>query len=178
MQKKKSVSKKKKTINNNKKTQKSKNKRIGFVMSGSGSIVARDISITDWQQLFALDHIEWICLQKDLNASQQAYLTDNPNDFRFFGNEINDFADTACLINHCDFIISIDSSVAHLAAIQGQAKDQNQPFIYLLLPHYPSFRWSLKTNKTNWYPSMSIIRQTQQGKWQPVLEKLLTLLKE
>ncbi|MFK7866713.1 MAG: tetratricopeptide repeat protein [Alphaproteobacteria bacterium] len=156
-------------------------KRIGFVLSGSGNIIARDMGIKDWQFLqhslsAPLDRVEWVCLQKELSAAQSSFLAKNPNSFRFFGSQIHNFEDTAAIINECDMVITIDTSVAHLAGIMAQAKDKAKnnaaPFVHLLMPHLPSFRWGLKASTTAWYPNMMIWRQLKQGDWQHPILKL------
>ena len=154
--------------------------RIGFVMNGSGHIANRDMALKDWRPLFALPHIEWICLQKELRADAAAYYKET-NAFRFFGEDLTDFSQTAALIDLCDHVISIDTSIAHLAGMQAQKRDNegkgNTPsFLHLLLPHYPSFRWGLKSKTTPWYPSATLWRQTVQGDWSKIIKAMINLL--
>jgi ADP-heptose:LPS heptosyltransferase len=47
---------------------------------------------------------------------------------------LTDFSDTAALISHMDAVISVDTSVAHLAGALGKP-------LWLLLPFHPDFRW-------------------------------------
>ena len=156
--------------------------RIGFVMNGSGHIANRDMALKDWRPLFALPHIEWICLQKELREDAAAYHKET-NAFRFFGEDLTDFSQTAALIDLCDHVISIDTSIAHLAGMQAQKRDNegegdgNTPsFLHLLLPHYPSFRWGLKSKTTPWYPSATLWRQTVQGDWSKIIKAMINLL--
>ncbi|OGU10250.1 MAG: hypothetical protein A2075_21610 [Geobacteraceae bacterium GWC2_58_44] len=79
--------------------------------------------------------------------------------------EISDFGDTAALISHLDLVISVDTSVAHLAGALGKP-------VWLLLPKAGDWRWLLEREDSPWYPSMRIFRQERQGEWGSVVERL------
>ena len=72
--------------------------------------------------------------------------------------EIDDFADTAAIIENLDLIISVDTSVAHLAGAMGKP-------IWTLLTFMPDWRWLLERNDSPWYPSMKLFRQSKSGDW-------------
>jgi Flp pilus assembly protein TadD len=78
---------------------------------------------------------------------------------------INDFADTAALIEHLDLIISIDTAVAHLAGALGKP-------VCLILPFAPDWRWLLDRNDSPWYQSTRIFRQKQPGNWEEVIRRV------
>jgi ADP-heptose:LPS heptosyltransferase len=78
---------------------------------------------------------------------------------------MEDFTDTAHLIELMDHIISVDNSVLHLA---GTLKK----LTWLLLPFSPDWRWMLNNEDTPWYPSIKIYRQREIGTWDNVLEKV------
>jgi tetratricopeptide (TPR) repeat protein/glycosyltransferase involved in cell wall biosynthesis len=80
-------------------------------------------------------------------------------------NLINDLTDTANIIQQLDLIISVDTSVAHLAGAMGKP-------IWLLLTFSPDWRWLLDRSDSPWYPTMQIFRQEQPGNWQGVLQKV------
>ncbi len=86
-------------------------------------------------------------------------------DVRYLGGEIRDFADTAAICQEMDLIISVDTSVAHLAGAL------NRPLI-VLLPYHPDWRWGLRTETTAWYPSARLWRQTSPGDWRSTLGDL------
>jgi len=75
---------------------------------------------------------------------------------------IDDFADTAALIEQLDLVITIDTAVAHLAGALGKP-------VYLLLPFAPDWRWLLERNDSPWYPNTQIFRQKQPGGWAEVI---------
>jgi tetratricopeptide (TPR) repeat protein len=74
------------------------------------------------------------------------------------GPEFSDFADTAAAIAHLDLVVSIDTSVAHLAGAMGKP-------VYLLLPHVPDWRWLLRRTDSPWYPTMRLLRQDSPADW-------------
>lgn len=88
--------------------------------------------------------------------------------------QIHDFADTAALVEQLDLVISIDTSVAHLAGALGKP-------VLLLLPYAPDWRWLLERSDSPWYPTMQIFRQKHSGGWSSVVNQvhsaLLTLQK-
>lgn len=83
---------------------------------------------------------------------------------------IGDFADTAALLSQLDLLISVDSSVAHLAGALGVP-------CWILLPAWKTdWRWLLGRSDTPWYPRSRLFRQPQRGDWAtPVAEMAATL---
>jgi hypothetical protein len=79
--------------------------------------------------------------------------------------DLADFADTAALVSHFDLIISIDTSVAHLAGALGKP-------VWVLLPYSPDWRWLLHRGDSPWYPTMRLFRQRTHGNWREVLERV------
>lgn len=75
---------------------------------------------------------------------------------------INDFADTAALIEQLDLIVSIDTAVAHLAGALGKP-------VFLLLPYAPDWRWLLDRSDSPWYPTARLFRQERPGDWSGVV---------
>ena len=65
---------------------------------------------------------------------------------------INDFADTAAIIEKLDLVISVDTAAAHLAGAMGKP-------IWVLLPFAPDFRWLLDRDDSPWYPTMKLFRK-------------------
>jgi tetratricopeptide (TPR) repeat protein len=79
---------------------------------------------------------------------------------------ISDFADTAFLLSSMDCLITVDTSVAHLAGTMGLKT-------ILLLPYCPDWRWGIHGAETPWYPQMTLMRQKKRGDWESVIEELL-----
>jgi hypothetical protein len=104
----------------------------------------------------------YVCLQKDVRAIDQAAL--DSSDIRDLRDEIRDFEDTAALCDLMDLVISIDTSVAHLAGALGRPT-------WVLLACVPDWRWLLDREDCPWYPTARLYRQPEPGKWSPILEQ-------
>ena len=87
------------------------------------------------------------------------------SNIRFFGEELKDFSDTAALCALMDVVISVDTSVAHLAGALGKTT-------WVLLPYAPDWRWLLDRNDSPWYASIKLYRQGKEIQWAPVLERV------
>lgn len=78
---------------------------------------------------------------------------------------IKNHYDTAKFLKHTDILITVDSSIAHLAGAMGVKT-------YLLLPYISEWRWFDNTERTEWYDSIKIIKQTKVNSWDDVIIKL------
>lgn len=84
--------------------------------------------------------------------------------------EIKTFDDTASMLKNIDILITVDTALAHLAGSLGIKT-------YLLLCHAPDWRWFENDKKTEWYPSVTIIKQHDRRTWEDVSEKLYEYIK-
>ena len=144
--------------------------RVGLVWSGNPSHRRdreRSIPLEQFVQI-ANGPFEFVCLQKELREGDQTILQHHP-DIRCFFDELKDFADTAALIEHMDLVISVDTSVAHLAAALGRPT-------WILLTHVPDWRWMLNREDSPWYPTARLFRQPGRDDWQSVLATVRQLL--
>jgi hypothetical protein len=112
--------------------------------------------------------IEYHCLQKEIRAVDQVTLESQKN-ITVWRDSLESFADTAALVEGMDLVVSVDTSVAHLAAALGKP-------VWLLLPYSPDWRWLLGRDDTPWYPSMRLFRQTATGEWNGVLAEVAKAL--
>lgn len=87
--------------------------------------------------------------------------------FMRLGGGLEDFADTAALIDCLDLVICVDTAVAHLTGALGKP-------CWVMLPAYkPDWRWLQDRTDTPWYPhAMTLYRQQTMGDWQPVIAKI------
>ena len=140
--------------------------RIGVVWSGSTAhtnVHYRSIELQQFLAIFSPD-AEWICLQKEIREKDFAMLRQLGR-IAFFGDDLRDFSDTAALLDLMDLVITIDTSVAHLAGAMGKP-------VWILLPYNPDWRWLLDRNDSPWYPSARLFRQQQIGNWATVIDQV------
>ena len=75
------------------------------------------------------------------------------------------FLDTAAVLANCDLLISADSAVVHLVGALAL-------LAWVLLKAMPEWRWGLAGDRSYWYDSMRLLRQTQPGSWRQPLEQI------
>lgn len=114
--------------------------------------------------LLGVQSVRWVSLQKvvregDLDALRRAAPIED------WTQELADFTDTAALIGALDLVISVDTSVAHLAGALAKP-------VWLLLPYAPDWRWMLGRDDSPWYPTARLVRQTRAGDWPGVIARL------
>jgi hypothetical protein len=112
---------------------------------------------------YLTDDIDFYAIQKEVKASDRAVLSDSK--IHFFGDELENFEHTAALCMHMDLVVSVDTSVAHLAGALGQRT-------WILLPYVPDWRWMLNRADSPWYPSVELIRQDASRSWVGPLEQM------
>src|SRR6202008_2645150 len=78
---------------------------------------------------------------------------------------LTDFVETAALISHLDLVVTVDTSVAHLAAALACRT-------WILLPHTPDYRWLLNRDDSPWYPSVRLFRQDARRNYDSALERV------
>jgi hypothetical protein len=123
--------------------------------------------------LFALDGIDWIVLQPQLSAAEHAALDAHPraSSIHRLGARIADFADTAAIIERLEAVVSIDTSIAHLAGALGVP-------LWAMLPFAADWRWFTGTDRSPWYPKARLVRQPRPGAWQEVIETVAQALRD
>lgn len=111
------------------------------------------------------DRFEWISLQKEVREADQPVLASAG--IRSFAEHLNDFADTAALVEQLDLVISVDTSVVHLAGALGKP-------VWVMLPEIPDWRWLMDREDTPWYPTVRLYRQGADKNYDPVLQRIST----
>jgi len=161
------------TSNTNKKAEwnlrlgEKKKKRIGLVWSSTSSFKSdskRSLMLEDFVKALPIEGFEYICLQKELKECDKEFFEAYRN-IRFFGSELESFADTAGLIENLDLVVSTCTSIPHLSAALGKET-------WILLSHVPDWRWLLDRVDSPWYPSIKLYRQPTIGNWDSVLGKV------
>lgn len=142
--------------------------KIGIVWAGKashGNDANRSCSLQNFIPLTEIDGIQLYGLQKD-HAEDQAKEMQVTN----FGEQFENFADTAAMIENLDLVISVDTAVAHLAGAMAKP-------VWVILPFVPEWRWMLDRQDNPWYPTMTLFRQQKQGDWNDLFHRLKEQLK-
>ena len=114
-----------------------------------------------------------INLQSWLFEEDQAFINTHPDILNPMP-EINDFMDSAAILQSVDMVIAVDSGLAHLGGNQGIST-------WVMLYDPPEYRWPAEGDSYAWYPEMRLFRQKgrgwdHKGDWTPVLNSLKTAL--
>jgi tetratricopeptide (TPR) repeat protein len=143
--------------------------RIGLTLSGNRAHKRDRTRSIEASRLAPLAGIaDCLIVQKELREADASFLSRSP-DMRYVGNELGDFGDTAALLANLDLVISVDTSVAHLAAAMGKP-------VWLLLAVDADWRWQMERQDSPWYPTMRLFRQTEAGDWGELIERLALAL--
>jgi hypothetical protein len=113
--------------------------------------------------LLSVPGLDFVSVQKEISAPQAEFLRALGVVCQL-GQEFTDLADTAAVLAMLDLLISVDTSVAHLAGAMGKT-------VALLLPFAPDFRWLLDRTDSPWYPTMRLYRQPAIGDWETPLHR-------
>lgn len=146
--------------------------RVGLVWSGTRTHkndANRSIRLEELLPLTRLP-IEWHSLQKEYREYDMDVLKQHP-EIHQHQDHLNDYSDTAALIDCLDLVISVDTSVAHVAGAMGKP-------VFILLPFAPDFRWLLNREDSPWYPTARLYRQDESRSWTKVIQKLAADLTE
>ncbi len=131
----------------------------------------RSLPSLDWlAPLGSVQGIQWVSLQKG-KGEEEARHPPLGLDLLALGSELEDFADTAAVVDCLDLVISVDTAVAHLAGALGKP-------CWVMLPDYRAdWRWLAARLDSPWYPSnMRLFRQSGEGSWAPVIGKVVEAL--
>ena len=144
--------------------------KVGLVWAGDPNhpdAMLRSIPVSEFNGIFEVEGVSFCSLQTGDGAAQlktkfpildcSAMMTDNLT--------------AANIINELDLVISVDSSIAHLAGALGKP-------CWLLLPFVPDGHWQLQGEKTLWYRSLRLFRQNQLADWLDVINRVATELKQ
>ena len=142
-----------------------KHLRVGLVWrgrAGYGNDHNRSLPLAELLEQLP-PQLDYVSLQKEIHEQDREAL--QASSIQHFGEQLQDFSDTAALCELMDVVVSVDTSVAHLAAALGKPT-------WILLPYAPDWRWLLEREDSPWYASARLYRQTGLGQWGPVLERL------
>jgi tetratricopeptide (TPR) repeat protein len=144
-------------------------RRIGLVWASNREnlqLTQRSVGLEAMLPLLAAD-ADWISLQKDPAPGETAAFEAAGG--VHLGDQLEDFADTAALLDLMDLVITVDTSVAHLAGALGRP-------VYILLAFNPDWRWFTGRADSPWYPSARLFRQPAPGDWATVIAEVKAAL--
>jgi tetratricopeptide (TPR) repeat protein len=140
--------------------------RVGVAWTGNASRFNdrhRSLALAQLEP-FLPDGVEWISLQKDVREADLGTLR-SCNKIRHFGDELVDFAETAALVELLDLVITVDTSVAHLAGAMGKPT-------WVLLSFNADWRWLRDREDSPWYPTVRLFRQPIAADWESVMGRV------
>lgn len=145
---------------------------VGLVWRGNAAYLAdtqRSIAFTEYSPLFDLPGVAFHSLQVDtagLEVTQAGFDGFVANLEPFMPN----WRATAKVIAALDAVVSVDTSVAHLAGAMGKP-------VFTLVTNNSDWRWNRNSDRSIWYDSMRVIRQNKQDDWAPCIADVRERLK-
>jgi len=142
-------------------------RKIGLAWAGNPRPAQRSAHLLDSRRsltpghfaaLGAYDGVTLVSLQKHAGAEDLPVID--------WTAELADFADTAALVEALDMVVSVDTSVAHLAGALGKP-------VCILSRFDGCWRWLLDRDDTPWYPTARLFRQARPGDWELPLRMLV-----
>ncbi len=146
-------------------------RKVGLVWSGSAGHPHdhnRSLTLENIKTLVTAQ-ASYYCLQKEWRAAESPTLV-SASGIEVLGESLKDFSDTAAVVAWMDLVITVDTSVAHLAGAMGKE-------VWILLPFSPDWRWLLDRRDSPWYSSARLFRQPALGDWASVLVQVQAALK-
>ncbi len=141
--------------------------KVGIVWAGSSTHANdhnRSCKIEDFLPVLQIPNITFYSLQLGDRSEDINELPENIN-IVDLSDRLQDYGDTAVVVEKLDLTICVDTSVAHLAGALGKS-------IWVALCYNPDWRWLLERNDSPWYPTMKIFRQSQPQDWQSVFSQI------
>jgi tetratricopeptide (TPR) repeat protein len=133
--------------------------------------MARSAPLANFAPLSAIGGVRLISLQKGFGTEQigsAGFCVETLGDD--FDAGPCAFVDSAAVIANLDLVVSIDTSIAHLAGALSRP-------VWVALKHIPEWRWMLARDDSPWYPTMRLFRQNAAGDWAGVFSRMGEALK-
>lgn len=147
--------------------------RVGLAWEGASHYAAnalRNLPLRALSAFWALEGVSWFSLHRE--SAGTAAQSGNRLAIRPLGEDLDAdgaFLDTAAAMQHLDLVITVDTSIAHLAGALGVP-------VWLALSHVPDWRWGMSGEASPWYKSMRLFRQPRRGDWRSVTEAMAEAL--
>lgn len=148
------------TVGENNKILNKAKKKIGLFWQGNKKVFKnRSINFEYLKPLFSINKAEFYSFEIEKNISIPECIID-------LSSNIKNYNDTASLLKNLDVLVTIDSSIAHMAGAMGIKT-------CLLLPHIAEWRWFDDVDSCSWYNSVKIFKQKENGNWTEVIERVV-----
>jgi tetratricopeptide (TPR) repeat protein len=157
--------------------------RVGVVWNGGfranrpelwATNARRNVELAQFAQALQGLEVDFYSLQKGDPAESEIRGRElefwPKGNFHNFVDELNDFSDTAALVDNLDLVVAVDTSTAHLAAAMGKPT-------WILNRFDTCWRWLLERSDSPWYDSVTLFRQNKQRDWSPALNQLSNALR-
>lgn len=145
-------------------------RRIGLAWSGSpghGNDRRRSIAFAQLLPLLEAD-ADFVSLQPEYRPADRALVAADGH-ILDCADQLTDFAATAGLVEQLDLVITVDTSVAHLAGAMGRP-------VWVMLPFAADYRWMTEREDSPWYPTMRLFRQPSPGDWGSVIARIIATI--
>lgn len=144
--------------------------RVGLVWFGNPKHLhdhRRSLTLETLRPVLELP-LDFHSLQQETRAQDQSALSTLPQ-VQLHGPQLTDFAHTAALIASLDLVVTVDTSIAHLAGALGKP-------VWILIHAVPDYRWLLGRQDSPWYPSARLFRQARADEWTQAIANLRSAL--
>jgi tetratricopeptide (TPR) repeat protein len=145
--------------------------RIGIVWSGEEpqkhSVCSIELAV--FLKLLNVN-ATFVCAQRRISGTDAELLRERP-EILTFGDALNDFSEAAACISRLDLLLSVDSSLAHIAGALGKP-------VWVLLRHTPDWCWLIDREDSPWYPTARLFRQSPNGDWSEVVDRVAVALQK
>jgi tetratricopeptide (TPR) repeat protein len=142
-------------------------RRVGVIWAGRpthNNDRNRSARLADIRPLAEVAGIALLALQKG-PKSEQAGAWYGRAPLINIAAEIKDYDDTMAILDNLDLLVTVDTSVAHLAGAMDRP-------VWIMLAHAPDWRWLLQRTDTPWYPSARLFRQNRARRWDEVVQAI------
>jgi tetratricopeptide (TPR) repeat protein len=144
--------------------------RVGICWWGPPGIPGQSMPLASLAPVLSRADLEFHLVQKEIPLSDREWLSARPA-IRDHSDALDDFADTAALMSLLDLIITIDTSVAHLAGALARP-------VWIMLPSSADWCWLLDRDDSPWYPTARLFRQPRRGDWDSVAAAVSQAIEE
>jgi len=154
--------------------------KVGLCWAGSPyhpNDINRSCYLNKFENISKIDGLNLFSLQKDTRVRQYKNgqivdFSENAQKTKIIDMSfhMNNFKETAEVIAGLDLVVSVDTSIVHLAGALGKET-------WVLIPYQPDWRWGINKEISEWYPSLKLFRQKTPGDWDDVIEEIYEHLK-